>query len=99
MADRPLVHKPVNLDEIHDRWTGTLPAGYRPTEDIDALITEIEYLRGKLSDFGEWPECAECGCTDSSACLGGCSWVPPIVDGDPPLCSVCVEQSLHGGES
>jgi len=31
--------------------------------------------------------CIGCGCTDSHACQGGCSWVSL----DPPICSGCIE--------
>lgn len=54
-------------------------------------------LRTERKPFGDvlWPvldlgqigvrACHGCGCTDSCACPGGCSWVAPN------LCSACVE--------
>ncbi len=39
--------------------------------------------------------CVICGCTDSKACAGGCSWVvihPATATG---VCSNCDEQALH----
>lgn len=32
------------------------------------------------------PACRRCGCTEWSACAGGCAWVSL----DPPVCSRCV---------
>ena len=54
-----------------------------------AMLAEIQRLQARLADVGLWPECAECGCTDAEACLGGCSWVLPTVKGDPLICSMC----------
>lgn len=33
--------------------------------------------------------CRDCGCTDSRACPGGCSWVPGDVTSAGPLCTAC----------
>jgi len=93
------VPEPVNIHTIHARWGSPSPLTHtdgglsfgQAVEGIDALIGEIEHLREKLADLDSWPECADCGCTDAEACLGGCSWVPPVNDGDPLLCSTCVD--------
>ena len=44
-----------------------------------------------MTDQG--PACAACGCTDENACVGGCSWVPSSIPGDPPICSRCLDQA------
>jgi len=36
------------------------------------------------------PTCVECGCTESQACPGGCSWVELNKDTNEGLCSKCV---------
>ena len=74
--------KPIDLEELRTRT-------FLDWNDFEALIAEVEYLRDRLADFGEWPECAECGCTDSQGCLGGCYWVTTA---DPLICSICADQ-------
>jgi hypothetical protein len=44
----------------------------------------------ELADSAE-RVCLGCGCTDSRACPGGCSWPRPDVD----LCSACVRDGLE----
>lgn len=39
-----------------------------------------------LRNYAEEPSCRTCGCTESHACPGGCSWV------EPDLCSACQEK-------
>ena len=34
--------------------------------------------------------CRECGCTDTHACDGGCSWV----DAEHTLCSACAPEEV-----
>jgi acetyl esterase len=55
--------------------------GQDPHELLDALP---EQLAGRLlrDQEVELP-CRNCGCTDSHACAGGCSWT------EPGLCSAC----------
>lgn len=36
--------------------------------------------------------CRGCGCTDSHACPGGCSWAALDVDDDTGICSRCAER-------
>jgi hypothetical protein len=36
------------------------------------------------------PTCIECGCTESQACPGGCSWIELDKDTNVGLCSKCV---------
>jgi hypothetical protein len=36
--------------------------------------------------------CTKCGCTDSRACLGGCSWLYVDRDEHAGLCSCCAPQ-------
>lgn len=45
---------------------------------------DIEAGRGELTPVVE-RTCTRCGCSDSRACPGGCSWVTL----DPPVCSNC----------
>ncbi len=40
-----------------------------------------------LAESVNW-KCRGCGCTDTQACPGGCSWV------EPNLCSACVQDEL-----
>ncbi len=37
--------------------------------------------------------CVVCGCTDSKACEGGCSWV----ETKPPTCSTCAHHRMTAG--
>lgn len=51
----------------------------------------------------EWGEpkpkertCLICGCTDSKACEGGCSWLrfEEIIHGTPDICSKCITNAV-----
>jgi len=39
------------------------------------------------TDTKDW-RCRGCGCTDTCACMGGCTWV------DVELCSACIQKDL-----
>ena len=60
------------------------------------IAAHIEHLEEKLTHLGYWPECEICGCSDSDACVGGCSWIEPAETGGPLLCSSCAEQPEPG---
>jgi hypothetical protein len=61
---------------------------------VHAFHEGLIRLGAVIPDARAWPEgpdlaalgiraCRHCGCTDASACEGGCSWV------EPDLCSRC----------
>jgi hypothetical protein len=39
--------------------------------------------------------CAECGCTDNRACLGGCWWTYRSADGAVSICSSCDDDDVR----
>jgi hypothetical protein len=41
--------------------------------------------------------CIICGCTDSQACPGGCSWAVKYPDGNTGVCSQCYPIGTDGG--
>ena len=55
------------------------------SEDTVAPEDLRDRLRAKDVELG-LPACASCGCTQTAACEGGCSWVSI----DPPRCSACI---------
>jgi hypothetical protein len=66
-------------------------AGYR-SDAFNALST----LNSQLSTRGD-RTCVHCGCTDSHACPGGCSWVEKHKATPTGVCSNCCSPS-PGGE-
>ena len=82
---------------LFDAWPDddpTLIAGRERCEH--AMEESYRILREVMPNASLWPEgpdlaaldiraCRHCGCTDFSACAGGCSWVAE------DLCSACVE--------
>jgi hypothetical protein len=66
-------------------FTVLWPVGQDPQELLDALP---EQLAGCLLQDQEVElPCRDCGCTDSHACAGGCSWT------EPGLCSACTTEA------
>ena len=51
-----------------------------------SVVDELAASRVLLLDGLEDRVCVGCGCTDSHACPGGCSWAQL----SPPLCTGCV---------
>ena len=44
----------------------------------------------RAKERAEYPMCVECGCTERSACKGGCEWVETPENGKFWVCSKCV---------
>ncbi|WP_329311655.1 hypothetical protein [Streptomyces sp. NBC_01262] len=72
---------------------GPLAPGVTVDHRITGLRTLIASLRERLRTAGgDVPQCAACGCTEDTACPGGCHWQPTTRMED--LCSACVD--VHG---
>jgi hypothetical protein len=75
------------------------PDGHAAARCSHAMEEGSRRLRRVIGDASVWPEgpdlavlgiraCRECGCTDASACPGGCSWVAD------DLCSACAPPEI-----
>jgi len=88
------IHLDASLQEISPR--GALSLEYVNGSAFGRLRL-FEFWSGLVGLVGAYfePRCAECGCTQDEACLGGCHW-GPVVDG-VLYCSSCVP--LEGSTS
>lgn len=58
------------------------------------LRTLIAGRKGRFTIFAHTERvCVRCGCTDSHACPGGCSWVVKHKHSNTGVCSACANSN------
>jgi ParB/RepB/Spo0J family partition protein len=95
----------LSIDLKAAEKTAALAAPAKKGKKPTAAAILSERKRGKAKkgkkaaagDDDDEAKCRVCGCTEDSACEGGCHWV--VDDGMGDLCSACAEKIDDPGES
>lgn len=78
-----------------EAWTELRSARYRVLEAIETHIR----ARGPDRRLYRQPTCVRCGCIESNACEGGCSWIELNKNTSAGICSSCVQTSAKAAKA